>query len=117
MIILGTLIIGAVLNTILSFMKHHSGLTGTDRILGFGFGILRGIFVVSLVMVVVRLSAFPENDYKKQSNFYPYFTPIVDWLYQYTPNLLKRVEDIEQQSKLSTTAIHTYITVKDFQSL
>ncbi len=115
-IIVGTIIIGGLLNTMLSFIMHHSGLTGTDRLLGVGFGTIRGIFVVALIMVVIRLSAFPEEDYRKNSVLYNYFTPGVNWLYQYTPNLLKRVEDLEHQTK-PTREKHTEITVKDFQSL
>jgi membrane protein required for colicin V production len=95
---------------------HHSGLTGTDRLLGVGFGTIRGIFVVALIMVVIRLSAFPEEEYRKQSVLYNYFTPAVNWLYQNTPNLLKRVEDLEHQTK-PTREKHTDITVRDFQSL
>lgn len=115
-IIVGTLIIGGLLNTMLSFIMHHSGLTGTDRLLGVGFGTVRGIFVVALVLVVVRLSAFPEEDYRKHSLLYHYFTPVVDKLYQYVPNVLKRVEDLEHKTK-PTREKHPEITVRDFQSL
>lgn len=115
-IIVGTIIIGGLLNTMLSFIMHHSGLTGTDRLLGIGFGAVRGIFVVALVMVVIRLSAFPEEDYRKHSILYNYFTPIVDKLYQYAPNLLKRVEDIEHKTQPNYQK-RPEITVKDFQSL
>lgn len=115
-IIIGTIIVGAILNAMLSFMMHHSGLTGTDRALGFGFGAIRGIFLVALIMVVIRLSAFPEDDYRHKSQLYRYFTPTVNWLYQYTPNILKRVEDLEQQTQPIRNN-HTYITVKDFEAL
>lgn len=115
-IIVGTLIIGGLLNTMLSFIMHHSGLTGTDRLLGVGFGTVRGIFVVALLLVVVRLSAFPEEDYRKHSLLYHYFTPVVDKLYQYVPNVLKRVEDLDHKTK-PTREKHLEITVRDFQSL
>ena len=94
-IVIGTVLVGGILNTTLSFILHHSGLSGTDRLLGLAFGAVRGIFVIALVMVVIRISAFPEDEYKKKSQFYPYFTPMVNWMYQYAPDLLKRAEDID----------------------
>lgn len=115
-IIVGTLIVGGLLNSMLSFIMHHSGLSGTDRLLGVGFGAVRGIFVVALIMVVIRLSALPEDEYRKHAMLYAYFTPAVNWLYQYTPDLLKRVEDIEHHNK-PTPEKHVEITVRDFQTL
>jgi membrane protein required for colicin V production len=115
-IIVGTLIIGGLLNTMLSFIMHHSGLTGTDRLLGLGFGAARGIFIVALIMVVIRLSAFPEEEYRKQAQFYAYFNPLVNWMYQYTPDLLKRAEDFEHHVQPKQEQ-HASIVVRDIQTL
>lgn len=113
-IIVGTILIGGIVNTVLSFMMRHSGLSGTDRLLGVGFGCLRGIFVIALVMVVVRLSALPEEDYRKKSCLYAYFTPAVNWLYRYVPDLIKHVEDMEHhQLKPKHDEQHASITVPD----
>lgn len=117
-IIVGTILIGGIVNTLLSFMMRHSGLSGTDRLLGVGFGLLRGIFVIALVMVVVRLSALPEQEYRKQSYLYAYFTPAVDWLYRYVPDLLKHVEDFEHQHPTPKQyEQHAEIMVRDIQTL
>lgn len=115
-IIVGTLIIGGLLNTMLSFIMHHSGLTGTDRLLGLGFGVVRGIFVVALIMVVIRLSAFPEEEYRKEAKLYAYFNPIVNWMYQFAPDLLKRAEDFEQHVKPSQDK-HASIALRGVQTL
>ena len=116
-IIVGTLIIGGILNTILSFMMHHSGLSGTDRLLGLGFGAVRGVFVVALIMVVVRISALPEDEYRKQSQLYDYFTPVVNWMYRYTPDLIKRVEDLDHHNSSPKKPKHVTVTVRDFETL
>lgn len=113
-IILGTLLAGGIINSVLSFVMHRSGLSGTDRILGASFGLIRGIFLVSLVMVMIRLSGFPEDEYAKQSLLYGKFTPIVNWMYQYTPDLIHRVEHFEHQSGKQERA---ELEVRDFQSL
>ena len=98
-IVVGTVFIGGILNTMLSFILHHSGLSGTDRLLGLIFGAVRGVFVIALVMVVIRISAFPEDEYKKKAQLYTYFTPLVNWMYQYAPDLIKRAEDIEHHAR------------------
>ncbi len=116
-IIVGTLVIGGILNAMFSFIMHHSGLSGTDRLLGVCFGAVRGVFVVALIMVVIRLSAFPEGEYRKQSFLYGYLTPVVNYLYQYTPDLLKRVEDIEHQQGHAKRKDHAEMMVRDLQSL
>ncbi|HVT62855.1 MAG TPA: CvpA family protein [Legionellaceae bacterium] len=116
LIIVGTLIVGGILNTIISFMMHRSGLSGTDRLLGLGFGFLRGIFVVGLIMIVIKISAMPEEDYQKKSLLYAHFNPLVNWLYQYTPDVIKRVETIEHHA-MPTSHDHADIEVKDLQSL
>lgn len=114
LIILGTLLAGGIINSVLSFIMHRSGLSGTDRLLGACFGLIRGVFLVSLVMVMVRLSAFPEDEYAKKSVLYAKFTPMVDWMYQYTPDLIHRVEHFDHQSGKQE---HAELMVRDFQSL
>lgn len=116
-IIVGTLLIGGILNTMLSFMMHHSGLNGTDRLLGLGFGAVRGVFVVALILVVVRISALPEEEYRKQSQLYAYFTPVVNWLYRYTPDLIKRVEELDHHKGSPKKQKHVDVTVRDFETL
>lgn len=116
-IIVGTVIVGGLLNSMLSFILHHSGLSGTDRLLGIAFGAVRGVFVIALVMVVIRLSAFPEAEYRKKAYLYSYFTPMVNWMYQYAPDLLKRAEDIEHHAKPISNKQRADIMIKAIESL
>lgn len=113
LIVLGTLLAGGIINSVLAFVMHRSGLSGTDRILGACFGFIRGVFLVALIMVMVRLSAFPEEEYVKKSLLYAKFTPIVNWMYQYTPDLIQRVENFEHKAGKE----HAALEARDFQSL
>ncbi|MDI9818854.1 MULTISPECIES: CvpA family protein [unclassified Legionella] len=91
-ILVGTLISGGIINAVLGFILKRSGLSGTDRILGMGFGFIRGVFIIALVMVVVKMTSIPYQDYANNSKLYARFDPIVDWLYNMTPEFIKQVK-------------------------
>lgn len=92
LILLGTLIVGSLLNALLSFILHRSGLSGTDRLLGMAFGFVRGAFIVALIMLVVKMTSAPSEEYRKESYLYIKFDPLVDWLYTFTPNFIKQMK-------------------------
>ena len=103
-ILLSTILVGGLVNTILSFILRRSGLSGSDRILGMGFGIGRGVFIVALMMLVVKVTHAPRDDYAQQSHLYAKFDPLVNWLYGYTPELLKHIKNLEDQEKSAQPA-------------
>lgn len=90
-ILLSILIIGGVFNTLLSFILKRSGLSGTDRLLGMGFGFVRGVFIVALVMLAVQMTSMPYQEYKEKSWLYAKFDPLVNVLSGFTPELVKQV--------------------------
>lgn len=117
LIIVGTLLAGGLVTSMISFIMHRTGLSGTDRLLGLGFGLVRGVFVVSLLMVVVKLTGMPEDEYRQKSKLYAHFSPVVSWMYQYAPDMMKRVEKLEQKTLSSELEQHMDMEVKDFASL
>ena len=90
-ILLATIIIGGLFNALLSFILRRSGLSGTDRLLGMGFGFVRGVFIVSLIMLVVKMSSVSHQEYTSKSTLYAKFDPLVNGLYGYMPELIKHV--------------------------
>ncbi len=97
LLLIGTLVAGGLVNAILSFILKRSGLSGTDRILGMGFGFVRGIFIVALIMVVIKMTSLPYEEYSKQSKLYARFDPLEDWLSASMPEFIEKVKTFEPQ--------------------
>ena len=70
-IFIGILIIGAIVQWMLGKLVQGTGLTGTDRPLGFFFGGARGAILVIVVLVLVE-SSQAETDWWQESMIRPY---------------------------------------------
>ncbi|WP_011609070.1 CvpA family protein [Histophilus somni] len=78
-----TLIVGAMLNYIISQLVDKTGLTGTDRVLGACFGLLRGILIVAaLLFFIDSFTNFAQSDWWKTSKLIPHFGFIVEWFFE-----------------------------------
>lgn len=96
-ILVVVVIAGGLVNAFLSFILHRSGLSGTDRLLGLGFGFVRGVFIVTLLMLVVKMTSMPYQEYERQSLLYAQFNPLVNWLYGYTPDFIKHMKVFDKE--------------------
>lgn len=99
-VLLTTIVAGGLCNAVLSFILHRSGLSGTDRLLGMGFGFVRGVFIVALLMLVVKIAAIPHQAYTAQSRLYAKFDPLVDWLSGFMPGFIKQAQVYDKDDKI-----------------
>lgn len=99
-VLLTTIVAGGLCNAVLSFILHRSGLSGTDRLLGMGFGFVRGVFIVALLMLVVKIAAIPHQVYTDQSRLYAKFDPLVDWLSGFMPGFIKQAQAYDKDDKI-----------------
>lgn len=114
LILVATLIAGGIVNALLSFILKKSGLSGTDRILGMGFGFIRGVFIVALIMVVIKMTSMPYEQYASNSRLYAKFDPAVNWLYGLMPEFIKKVKVFDkQQPDTSDTKVGVKEGVKE----
>ncbi len=90
-ILLATIVVGGLFNAVLSFILRRSGLSGTDRLLGMGFGFVRGVFIVALLMLVAKMASIPTT-YTDQSRLYNKFDPLVNWLSGFMPEFIKHAK-------------------------
>lgn len=94
-ILLVILIVGALFNRILSVILQRSGLSGTDRLLGMGFGLIRGIFTVTLIIFAINMTNIEgAKHYSNQSKLYAKFNPFVHYMDKHTADFLVRAKEI-----------------------
>lgn len=75
-----TLIVGSIIKTILNLMIQRGFLGFGNRILGAGFGLVRGYLFVLALIFMVQLSPLAKETWWTQSKTVPYFQPQVVWL-------------------------------------
>lgn len=77
----GVLILGALVGWVLRGLLNRSGLRGGDRFLGALFGIVRGLLLVTFVVLMLGFTRVPrEAVWWQQSMLLPAFTDGAGWL-------------------------------------
>jgi membrane protein required for colicin V production len=82
-----TLVIGGLVNYLISQLVQFTGLTGTDRALGLVFGALRGILIVSAVLFFLdTFTPLSASTWWGTSALIPEFSLIIEWFFEYLQN-------------------------------
>lgn len=82
-----TLVIGGLVNYLISQLVQFTGLTGTDRALGLVFGALRGMLIVSaLLFFLDTFTPMSSSKWWETSVLIPEFSLIIEWFFDYLQN-------------------------------
>jgi membrane protein required for colicin V production len=83
-----TLLLGVLINFLLSQLLHKTGLTLGDRLLGLIFGFIRGAALVCVLVMLAGLTPLPQDTWWKQSRLLPPFQSLALWLKDRMPSNL-----------------------------
>ncbi|MEO0998875.1 MAG: CvpA family protein [Pseudomonadota bacterium] len=72
-----------------SYLIDRSGLGGTDRVLGMGFGFCRGALLLGVFALAASYLGFAEDKWWQNSTFVPYAERVGDGIRVLTPRALE----------------------------
>ena len=75
-----TLVVGAIVNFIMSQLVSKTGLSGTDKALGVVFGAARGVLIVTMVVLLASLTPMPEASWWQDSATVGFFQQLAEWV-------------------------------------
>jgi len=77
---ISTLVIGAIVNFIMSQLVSKTGLSGTDKALGVVFGGARGVLIVTMIVLLASLTPMPEAQWWQDSAMVGFFQQLAEWV-------------------------------------
>ena len=81
---IATLVLGGLVNYLVSQLVEFTGLSGTDRALGAVFGVLRGVLIASAILFFLdTFTPSADSQWWQASVLIPEFTVIIEWFFQY----------------------------------
>ncbi|HLR17549.1 MAG TPA: CvpA family protein [Alcanivoracaceae bacterium] len=91
-----TLVVGAIIGKIIRAFIQATGLTSTDRVLGMVFGGLRGVLIVSVLVILFR-PMLEEDAWWQESSLLPYFVELEGWTRETGSDVLKFIWGYEPE--------------------
>jgi membrane protein required for colicin V production len=77
-----TIVVGALINNVFSRLVSATGLTGTDRLFGMVFGIVRGGVLAIVLVSLLSLTPVSNDKWWQDSLIIPHFILVDEWSYK-----------------------------------
>lgn len=96
-IIIVVLVVGIIINIALRNLIKRGGVGFTDALLGVIFGLIRGVILVTVLVLLLKTTAFENTETYKQSQLVPYAQLIIDRI------KVKTSDPVQQMTNWVTT--------------
>ena len=80
-----TLLISSLASYLAIQLVKKTGLSGTDRMIGVVFGVVRGCVIVAVLVLLAGLTPLPQDAWWRHSLFLHYFQDLAVWIRGYLP--------------------------------
>ena len=74
-----TLLVGSLIQMLVIALVRATGLSATDRLLGVGFGAVRGGLVIVVMVALLRVTPVATNEWWQSSSLIPHFVLLEGW--------------------------------------
>lgn len=75
-----TLVVAAMANYLIAELVRMTGLSGTDRMFGMIFGVIRGVIVImAIILLIPPVVPIDQEVWWRESNLIPYFLSMEHW--------------------------------------
>lgn len=85
MLFVGALMVGGLATWLMGRLVKSTGLSGTDRLLGLVFGLLRGVALACVAVLVLGFTPMPQDAWWRESRLLPQFQRGAEWLRSWLP--------------------------------
>lgn len=85
LLLVTTLILGAVVNFLIGQLLDKTGLTVADRLFGILFGVARGALIIAVLVLLAGLTPLPQDPWWRESQLLGHFIGIAEWLRAWLP--------------------------------
>ncbi len=82
------LVVGGLATWLIGKLVKSTGLSGTDRILGLGFGLVRGAAVACVLVLVAGFTPLPQEAAWRDAQLVPGFERGAEWMRGWLPEAL-----------------------------
>ncbi|GAB1266327.1 hypothetical protein NBRC116492_31370 [Aurantivibrio infirmus] len=80
-----TLIVAAMVNYLIGEIVKMTGLSGTDRLFGMMFGVVRGVIVVMAILLLLPpIISIDQDSWWRESILIPHFLSMENWCREIT---------------------------------
>ncbi len=101
-----TLLIGGLISYLLTQMVEKTGLSGTDRLVGGLFGLVRGLALVVALIIMAEFTPLPGDPWWQESPLIQRFVPLADWATSLMPESIRDLLYGDTEAELQVAHVY-----------